>query len=117
MNSLGPGQGGDEHDSEAPGTSVPDHEWETLKETLRVGDPVRGRIARHVAFGAFVDLGHPFDGLIENPNFSSDRVRNESRQPAVGSIVDAVVVQLDDRNHQVRLSIRPEDVRCPPEQR
>ncbi|MGH9225992.1 MAG: S1 RNA-binding domain-containing protein [Acidimicrobiales bacterium] len=71
---------------------------------------MRGRIDRYVAFGAFVDLDRQFLGLIENPNFSSDRRRDDQLAPEVGSDVQAVVLQFDDRNRQVRLSIRPEDV-------
>lgn len=84
-------------------------EWEALKQEWRVGLVVSGRIDRYVAFGAFVDLRRPFLGLIENLNFSSDGRRDDRLVPPVGSLVEAVVVELDDRNRQVRLSLRPED--------
>src|SRR5688572_22866272 len=87
-------------------------EWEKLTARWRVGQIVTGRIDEYVAcgaFGAFVDLGVGFLGLIENPNFASDRVRHFD-EPPVGATVEAVITTFDDRIQQVRLSIRPEDL-------
>lgn len=85
--------------------------WDDLKSAWHVGQIIEGRVDRYMAFGAFVEIEAPFLGLIENPNFSSDQVRDDRTTPEVGALVQAMIVQFDDRNHQVRLSLRPEDLR------
>lgn len=87
-----------------------DEDWAAVKARWRIGLIMPVTVTRHVPFGIFVRGPDGSLGLVENPNLSADGLRDEEALPAVGTKLDAVVVDLVDRHRQVRLSIRPDQV-------
>lgn len=82
--------------------------WASVRATWPVGRIMPVTVCRHVPFGIFVDGPDGIVGLVENPNLSIEGVRGEEDLPAVGTELDAVVVDIVDRHRQVRLSLRPD---------
>jgi ribosomal protein S1 len=93
------------------GSMSDDGAWERVKAQWRVGQVMRVTVVSHVAFGIFVDAPEGVLGLVENPKITDERMlRRDMDLPAVGTEIDAVVVDYVERHRQVRLSIRPSDL-------
>jgi predicted RNA-binding protein with RPS1 domain len=73
--------------------------WLELKDRMQIGDVVVGKVVYLMPFGAFVDFGEPFLGLIDISQFGK-----QEPFPDVGSEVTATVLQFTDHNKQLRLS-------------
>ncbi len=80
--------------------------WEGAKALLPRGTQVTGRVTNCQPFGAFVDLGVGFRGLLELINFAEGRTRRV-RIPDVGSLITAWVVDYRERNQQIELTQLP----------
>lgn len=67
----------------------------------------------HHRFGFFIDLGGAVIGLIELPMLldDPDRPLLQDDYPPVGSQLRAVVLGATDHNRQIRLSMRPSDLK------
>lgn len=67
----------------------------------------------HHRFGFFIDLGEPVIGLIELPMLLDhpDRPLSQGDYPPLGSQVRAVVLGATHHNRQIRLSMRPSDLK------
>jgi small subunit ribosomal protein S1 len=76
-----------------------------LKESLAVGQTVRGLVSSIRDFGAFIDLGG-VDGLIPISEIGWGRVENINEFLAVGQEVEAVVLQLDWEKNRISLSLK-----------
>ncbi len=74
-----------------------------LKESLKEGDLVEGRVTNVVAFGAFVDIGG-IEGLIPMSELAWHRVQNASDLFATGDQVKVEVLKLDWDNERITLS-------------
>ncbi|MHA1898102.1 MAG: Tex family protein [Promethearchaeota archaeon] len=79
-------------------------------EDLKPGMVLKGTVRNVVDFGAFVDIGVKYDGLIH----ISEMVRNDGRgyiaDPLevlnVGDIIDVRIVSIDLKEHRIQLSMR-----------
>ena len=88
-------------------------EWAKLKTELKIGQIIEGKVLAHWPFGIFVDIGRPFVGLVEIVNFKERGERmSPTEYPALGSAIKCVVMQFADHNFQVRLSVRPSDLKA-----
>ncbi|MFE7223534.1 S1 RNA-binding domain-containing protein [Nocardioides sp. NPDC057577] len=90
-----------------------DEQWSDAVRRYTAGLVVDGMVFSHHRFGFFIDLGEPIIGLIEIPMLFDDPVRPLSQvdYPPVGSHVRAVVLGTTDHNRQIRLSMRPSDLK------
>ena len=85
--------------------------WELVKADLPVATIVKARVEIHFPFGAFVNLGFEFVGLIRSTRLRDGGVHVAvSDFPPVGSDIEAVVLSFNDRNKQIELSTRPSDM-------
>ncbi|MEU0315097.1 S1 RNA-binding domain-containing protein [Nocardioides sp. NPDC006273] len=85
---------------------------------LTVGQRVRGRVVRHEAYGAFVDIGESeLAALLLDALIDDDPRRARDSLPAVGDEIEAVFLGYGPpRGTQPRISIRPSDfARADPE--
>jgi len=82
--------------------------WEELKDPLRIGTNVRGKVLRHAPFGIFVWLpGIPFDGLVQITDFKDTGRMTPNEYPALESTIDAVVLGFKETGNQIWLGMKP----------
>ena len=79
--------------------------WVEAQSTLKVGDKVRGKVARIQAFGAFVEIMEGVDGLIHLSNMSNERIRTPKDVVSVGDEVEATVINTDWSGRRIGLSL------------
>lgn len=87
--------------------------WERLKKTYKPGDLLSGRVIRQKPYGVFFDAGLGFLVLLEAAEFqnaSSNQSSSLADYPPVGSIVSGRLTDFTDRNRQVRVSQRFEEL-------
>ena len=76
--------------------------WESLKQTLRVGTKLRGKVTHHAPYGIFVEIkGAPFAGLVPITDFKDSGSMTPEEYPPVGSVVDGVVLGFKDNGKQI----------------
>ena len=76
-------------------------DWDDLVDALQVGDQIRATVTSTPAFGAFLDIGYRFRGLIEVPELSVNHGLE------IGQSLEIEIIQLVDHAKQVRA--RPTD--------
>jgi ribosomal protein S1 len=81
--------------------------WETTKTFLRQGDIVEGTITQHEPYGVFVDIGHPFLGLIQIVDFVDVGIFKSSEYPPIGARIKAVVLGFKEGAKEVQLGVKP----------
>jgi ribosomal protein S1 len=92
-----------------PDMTVPES-WDRFKQSHPAGDVIEGRVSRHVIYGFYVDLGQPFDGLVDIINVRDNPPINGMADfPQVGQLIRAVVLGYTDRDFQVALGTRASD--------
>jgi ribosomal protein S1 len=85
--------------------------WEELKDSLRIGTKVRGKVFRHAPFGIFVSLpGLPFDGLVQITDFKDSDRMTPNEYPALESTIDAVVLGFKETGNQIWLGMKPSQI-------
>ncbi len=86
--------------------------WEELKESLRIGTKVQGKVLRHAPFGILVSLpGIPFDGLVQITDFKDTGRMVPNEYPALNSTIDAVVLGFKETGNQIWLGMKPSQLR------
>lgn len=83
-----------------------DNPWNIFKARYAVGDVATVKIVNLQPFGAFAEIVDGVDGLIHVSRISNKRIANPGEVLEVGQNVDAKIVDIDDENHKVSLSIR-----------
>lgn len=77
-------------------------------EDLSVGMILNGTIRNVIDFGAFVDIGVKYDGLVHISEMSDKYIKNPSDFVSVGDIVKVKVINIDNERHKVSLSMKLE---------
>ena len=77
---------------------------ETLK-TLKVGDELDGIVRNVVDFGAFVDCGVKYDGLVHISKMSQQKVNHPTDILNVGDEVHVHVIEIDYVRHKLGLAL------------
>jgi ribosomal protein S1 len=81
--------------------------WEAVKVAFPIGTRVRGTVVQHAPYGVFVDVpGIPFKGLVQITDFRDSGRMTPAEYPAVGSVVEAVVLGFKEIGNQVWLGMR-----------
>lgn len=80
--------------------------WEVFFANHRPGDIVKGKIARFVNFGAFVDLGRGVEGLCHISELSEQRVEKPEDVVQIGQECDFRILKLDPVQRRIGLSTR-----------
>jgi small subunit ribosomal protein S1 len=81
-------------------------QWETLADNYHVGEMVYGRVTKVVAFGAFVRLDGPIEGLIHVSELADRRINHPHDVVKEGDIVPVKVVRIERDRHRLGLSLR-----------
>ncbi len=74
-------------------------------ENIEVGQILEGVVKRIANFGAFVDIGG-FDGLVHVTEITHGRIKNPSEKLKVNDKVKVKVLNVDEANEKVSLSIK-----------
>ena len=79
-----------------------DLKWKDIKPGLRV----KGKVVRLESFGAFVDVGAERPGLVHVSELALDYVKDPAEVVSVGDELDVVVLDVDRKKRQIRLSAK-----------
>ena len=75
-------------------------------EDLAQGMELTGTVRNVIDFGAFVDIGVKYDGLVHISEMSEKYIKNPSEVVSVGDIVKVRVIGIDQEKHKVSLSMK-----------
>ena len=73
---------------------------------LQIGSVLTGTIQNVTDFGAFVDIGLKTKGLVHRSELSDKRFRHPLDVVAVGDIVEARVISIDEARNRIGLSLK-----------
>ena len=83
------------------------HPWDSLSETLKIGDKVKGKVVVMADYGAFVEINTGVEGLIHVSEMSwSQHLRSAQEFMKVGDEVEAVILTLDREERKMSLGIK-----------
>lgn len=80
--------------------------WSNIEEVFKVGDLVKGTVAKIASFGAFIQLEDDIDGLVHISQLSEDHVSKVKDVLKVGDEVEARVIKVDRNERRIGLSIK-----------
>jgi small subunit ribosomal protein S1 len=81
--------------------------WDTVKDTIRVGNIIQGKVTRCTKFGAFVEIAPGIEGLVHISEMSyMKRVVNAHDVVTEGDNVAVTVKAVDPENRRISLSMR-----------
>lgn len=73
---------------------------------LAIGSIVKGRVQNVVDFGAFIDIGLKTSGFAHRSELSDKRFRHPLDVVAVGDIVEAEIISIDETRNRIGLSLK-----------
>lgn len=73
---------------------------------LAIGSIVKGRVQNVVDFGAFIDIGLKTSGFAHRSELSDKRFRHPLDVVAVGDIVEAEIISIDEARNRIGLSLK-----------
>ncbi len=81
--------------------------WDTITETVKPGDKIRGRVIKCLDFGAFVEILPGIEGLVHISEMSyKKRILKPEEVVNPGDQVDVLIKDLDIEHRKISLSIR-----------
>jgi len=80
--------------------------WKDADTKYAVGNVVKGKVARMTDFGAFVELAPGVDALLHVSQISKDHVEKPADALTVGQEVEAKVVDFNEEEKKISLSIK-----------
>jgi small subunit ribosomal protein S1 len=80
--------------------------WSIIDTRFKVGDVVKGRVAKIASFGAFIELEDDIDGLVHISQISEERIEKVKDKLNVGDEVEARVIKVDKVERRIGLSIK-----------
>jgi 4-hydroxy-3-methylbut-2-enyl diphosphate reductase len=80
--------------------------WLLFRNTYNAGDVVTVKIVNMMPFGAFAEIMDGVDGLIHISQIAQNRIGKPADVLELGQEVDAKIIEIDDENKKVSLSIR-----------
>ena len=80
--------------------------WKDAAEKFAIGNIVTGKVARMTDFGAFIELESGVDALLHVSQISKDHIEKPSDVLAVGDEVTAKIVDFNEKDHKISLSIK-----------
>ncbi len=80
--------------------------WFQFTQKYNEGDVVSAKIVSLMPFGAFAEVYEDVDGLIHISRISTERINSPADVLKVGDVVDVKIIEIDDENRKLALSIR-----------
>ncbi len=78
------------------------YEWKDLQPEI----VVKGKVVRIESYGAFIDIGAERPGMIHVSELARGYVKNASDVVKEGDEVEAMIINVDRKKRQIRLSIK-----------
>lgn len=85
---------------------IEDDPYHNIEERFPVGSVVSGKVVRMFPFGAFVELAPGVDALCHISQISNHRLTKPQEVLTEGQEVQAKVVEVNDENRRISISIR-----------
>lgn len=83
--------------------------WSVIESRFKIGDLVKGTVAKIASFGAFIQLEDEIDGLVHISQLSENHVAKVKDVLKVGDEVEARVIKVDKLERRIGLSIKAAD--------
>ena len=83
--------------------------WEDIDRLYKLGDVIKGKVARVAGYGAFIELEHEIDGLVHISQISEERIEKVKDHLKEGEEVSARVIKIDKDERRIGLSIKAAD--------
>ena len=83
-----------------------DNPWVKFTDNYKVGDVVTAKVVSITPFGAFAQIIEGVDGLIHISQIADKRVENVSDVLSVGQEVDVKIIEIDEEQKRISISIR-----------
>lgn len=83
--------------------------WEDIDRLFKLGDVIKGKVARVAGYGAFIELDHEIDGLVHISQISEERIEKVKDHLLEGQEVTARVIKIDKDERRIGLSIKAAD--------
>ena len=83
--------------------------WADIERLYKLGDIIKGKVARVAGYGAFIELDHEIDGLVHISQISEERVEKVKDHLNEGEEVSARVIKIDKDERRIGLSIKAAD--------
>ena len=80
--------------------------WNGAAEKYAVGNVVKGKVARMIDFGAFVELAPGVDALLHVSQISHEHVEKPADVLKIGQEVEAKIVDFNEEEKKISLSIK-----------
>ena len=80
--------------------------WKDALSTYSVGSEVTGKVARMTDFGAFIELEPGVDALLHVSQIAKEHIEKPSDKLKVGDTVTAKVVDFNEADHKISLSVK-----------
>ncbi len=81
--------------------------WDSVKEKYQPGTQIRGKVASLMDFGVFVELEPGIEGLVHVSEITwTKRFRHPKEIVDAASVVDAVVLDVNQENRRISLSLK-----------
>ena len=80
--------------------------WEDIDRLYKLGDVIKGKVARVAGYGAFIELEHEIDGLVHISQISEERIEKVKDYLNEGEEVTARVIKIDKDERRIGLSIK-----------
>ena len=80
--------------------------WDKVKGKYNVGDIVKVKITKLMPFGAFAELEKGIEGLIHISQICERKITKPEEELEVNKKVNAKIINIDEENKKIELSIR-----------
>ena len=80
--------------------------WEDIDRLYKLGDVIKGKVARVAGYGAFIELENDIDGLVHISQVSEERIEKIKDHLNEGDEVSARVIKIDKDERRIGLSIK-----------
>ncbi len=80
--------------------------WEDIDRLYKLGDVIKGKVARIAGYGAFIELENDIDGLVHISQVSEERIEKIKDHISEGDEVSARVIKIDKEERRIGLSIK-----------
>ena len=80
--------------------------WDDIQHRYRMGQVIKGRVTNATKFGAFVEIEPGIEGLVHISELSHQRVEKVEEVIQEGQEIEAVVINVEPKEHKIGLSYR-----------